>query len=136
MLIVASLATATSGQGPDCVEEGDLLGESYRGDVAVMTTGQVCQRWDVDEPNSRVGSAYLPQYPDAGLDENYCRNPDGSSGGPWCFNSEGTNPVFGSCTVPVCVAEDSDQGDNHDYSHAAAMQVSFIVFLFGVNMNI
>ncbi|KAG7280568.1 hypothetical protein CRUP_028294 [Coryphaenoides rupestris] len=44
-------------------------GEDYRGRVNETTSGIPCQRWDAQ-----------------GLEENYCRNPDGSEA-PWCFTS-------------------------------------------------
>ncbi|MBN3313794.1 HGFL protein, partial [Atractosteus spatula] len=44
-------------------------GEDYRGKVNETTSGIPCQRWDAQ-----------------GLEENYCRNPDGSEA-PWCFTS-------------------------------------------------
>jgi len=68
--------------------------------VSVMTTGQVCQRWDSNTPHSTTFMRETS--PNAGLDENYCRNPDDDVNGPWCYNSEGSSPEYGSCTVPKC----------------------------------
>uniref|UniRef100_A0A8C6P3Y9 Macrophage stimulating 1 n=1 Tax=Nothobranchius furzeri TaxID=105023 RepID=A0A8C6P3Y9_NOTFU len=48
-------------------------GEDYRGKVNETTSGIPCQRWDAQAPHQ-------------GLEENYCRNPDGSEA-PWCFTS-------------------------------------------------
>ncbi|XP_006631118.3 hepatocyte growth factor-like protein [Lepisosteus oculatus] len=59
-------------------------GEDYRGKVNETTSGIPCQRWDAQYPHRH------PFYPQAyeckGLEENYCRNPDGSEA-PWCFTS-------------------------------------------------
>uniref|UniRef100_A0A8D0CKK4 Macrophage stimulating 1 n=1 Tax=Scleropages formosus TaxID=113540 RepID=A0A8D0CKK4_SCLFO len=57
-------------------------GEDYRGKVNETTSGIPCQRWDAQHPHNH------PFYPQTyeGLDENYCRNPDGSEA-PWCFTS-------------------------------------------------
>ena len=40
-------------------------------------------------------------YPESGLEENYCRNPDGGDS-PWCYNSESTEPRWSYCKVPTC----------------------------------
>uniref|UniRef100_A0AAX7U0Z9 Macrophage stimulating 1 n=1 Tax=Astatotilapia calliptera TaxID=8154 RepID=A0AAX7U0Z9_ASTCA len=59
-------------------------GEDYRGRVNETTSGIPCQRWDAQQPHEH------PFYPNIyeckGLEENYCRNPDGSEA-PWCFTS-------------------------------------------------
>uniref|UniRef100_A0A8C5PBS8 Macrophage stimulating 1 n=1 Tax=Leptobrachium leishanense TaxID=445787 RepID=A0A8C5PBS8_9ANUR len=61
-------------------------GESYRGKVSVTTSGIPCQRWDSQAPHKH---RFLPEtYPCKGLEDNFCRNPDGSEA-PWCFT---TNP--------------------------------------------
>ncbi|KAH8089998.1 hypothetical protein JL720_6294 [Aureococcus anophagefferens] len=46
-------------------------------------------------------------YPNAGLgDHNFCRNPDGKSGGAWCFNADADPAATGQswdyCDVPQC----------------------------------
>ncbi|KAM6470315.1 hepatocyte growth factor-like protein isoform 1-T1 [Liasis olivaceus] len=57
-------------------------GEDYRGFVDHTVSGTECQRWDLQHPHKHP---YLPnKYPDKGLADNYCRNPD-SSGQPWCY---------------------------------------------------
>uniref|UniRef100_A0A8B9Z4V3 Kringle domain-containing protein n=1 Tax=Buteo japonicus TaxID=224669 RepID=A0A8B9Z4V3_9AVES len=48
---------------------------------------------------------YTPEkHPNAGLDENYCRNPDGDESGPWCYT---TDPAtrFDYCNIPECEVE-------------------------------
>ncbi|XP_078610906.1 uncharacterized protein LOC144881610 [Branchiostoma floridae x Branchiostoma japonicum] len=88
-----------NGETGECME-GD--GESYRGTVAHTTTGLECQRWDSHSPH--VHYAYTPfWYPNAGLDENYCRNPDGNDIGPWCFTTD-PDVRWQLCDVPTCVA--------------------------------
>jgi len=100
VLILASLDQAKSALRTDCVEPGTDNGASYRGDVAVTESGIVCQRWDSRIGNS--GTPYPESYPDAGLDENYCRNFDDSDG-PWCYTHEGTN-MWELCDSPICSA--------------------------------
>uniref|UniRef100_A0A4W5NUZ4 Macrophage stimulating 1 n=1 Tax=Hucho hucho TaxID=62062 RepID=A0A4W5NUZ4_9TELE len=59
-------------------------GEDYRGKVNETTGGIACQRWDVQYPHEHP--FYPNTYECKGLEENYCRNPDGSEA-PWCFTS-------------------------------------------------
>jgi len=74
-------------------------GESYRGKVAVTKSGLKCQIWDSQAPNEHTRTP--ASYPDSGLNENYCRNPDGESGA-WCYNDEGTSPRWELCDIPSC----------------------------------
>ncbi|XP_078700891.1 uncharacterized protein LOC144927377 [Branchiostoma floridae x Branchiostoma belcheri] len=73
-------------------------GASYRGTVSVTRTGKTCQRWDRLFPHVHDKTPH--NYPSSGLEENYCRNPDGEPG-VWCFT---TNPLvrWERCEVPVC----------------------------------
>ncbi|XP_016352287.1 hepatocyte growth factor-like protein isoform X1 [Sinocyclocheilus anshuiensis] len=59
-------------------------GEDYKGKVNETTSGIPCQRWDAQKPHEHP---FFPKtYECKGLEENYCRNPDGSEA-PWCFTS-------------------------------------------------
>lgn len=47
-------------------------------------------------------SSYTPtKNPNAGLDSNFCRNPDGDSNGPWCYTTD-PNQRFEFCNIPQC----------------------------------
>ncbi|CAG06990.1 unnamed protein product, partial [Tetraodon nigroviridis] len=59
-------------------------GEDYRGKVNETPSGIPCQRWDAQSPHEHP--FYPNTYECKGLEENYCRNPDGSEA-PWCFTS-------------------------------------------------
>eukprot|EP00058_Branchiostoma_floridae_P010519 XP_002596007.1 hypothetical protein BRAFLDRAFT_123738 [Branchiostoma floridae] len=73
-------------------------GSAYRGDVNVTSNGLECQPWSVQAPH---GHAFTPtNYPDAGLDGNYCRNPD-SDVRPWCYTMD-PNVRYGYCDAPQC----------------------------------
>mmetsp|Transcript_5891 Transcript_5891/g.11665 ORF Transcript_5891/g.11665 Transcript_5891/m.11665 type:complete len:488 (+) Transcript_5891:51-1514(+) len=62
------------------------FGYDYRGCTSQTVSGRECQRWDAQEPHAHNRT---PQnYPHAGLVNNYCRNPDGESGGPWCYTTD------------------------------------------------
>lgn len=43
-------------------------------------------------------------HPRADLESNFCRNPDGDNGGPWCYT---TNPItrWEHCNVPSCTGK-------------------------------
>ena len=47
----------------------------YRGKINKTTSGRTCQRWDSQSPHSHTRTP--GNYPNSGLEENYCRNPDG-----------------------------------------------------------
>ncbi|XP_011889118.1 PREDICTED: hepatocyte growth factor-like protein isoform X2 [Cercocebus atys] len=72
-------------------------GVGYRGTVATTVDGLPCQAWSHKFPNDH---RYTPTLRN-GLEENFCRNPDGDPGGPWCYT---TNPAvrFQSCGIKSC----------------------------------
>ncbi|KAI8482588.1 hypothetical protein Bbelb_396550 [Branchiostoma belcheri] len=77
-------------------QEGN--GASYRGTVSVTETGKTCQRWDSQTPHEHD---YTPaDYPSAGLEENYCRNPDDDTR-VWCYTTD-PDTRWDYCDVPVC----------------------------------
>jgi len=51
--------------------------DDCRGSVAIAATGKECQRWDKQEPHAHSREKAL--YPNAGLEQNFCRNPDGEA---------------------------------------------------------
>ncbi|XP_038597136.1 hepatocyte growth factor isoform X2 [Tachyglossus aculeatus] len=71
-------------------------GGSYKGTVSVTKSGIKCQPWDSMIPHEHG-------YRGKDLQENYCRNPRGEEGGPWCFTS---NPEVRHevCDIPQCSA--------------------------------
>ncbi|XP_078617928.1 uncharacterized protein LOC144885728 isoform X1 [Branchiostoma floridae x Branchiostoma japonicum] len=76
----------------DCVV-GD--GSNYRGDLRSVSNGQWCGYW------FRGREGYSPEaFPDAGLDRNFCRNPDGSPEGPFCITHLFEDKV--ACEVATC----------------------------------
>ena len=73
----------------------------YMGTMTRTTGGYECRLWS-------LGSTFPPatvdsNFPDGSVAaaENYCRNPDGDYGGPWCHT---TNPItnWEYCPVPLC----------------------------------
>ncbi|KAM6936841.1 hepatocyte growth factor [Xenentodon cancila] len=73
-------------------------GEDYRGPMDHTESGRECQRWDLDEPHKHLFHA--KRYPRKGLDDNYCRNPDGRHR-PWCFTTDPSTP-WEYCSIKVC----------------------------------
>ncbi|XP_068595517.1 hepatocyte growth factor [Brachionichthys hirsutus] len=80
------------------VECMNCIGEDYRGPMDHTESGKECQRWDLDRPHNHL---YQPRrHPEKGLDDNYCRNPDGRHR-PWCFTTD-PNTLWEYCNIKVC----------------------------------
>ena len=64
------------------------------GSIATTKSGGTCQAW-ADKYINIVG------LPDDTMEEaaNYCRNPEGDPGGPWCHTTDGG---WEYCNVPYC----------------------------------
>uniref|UniRef100_A0A8C6W6A3 Macrophage stimulating 1 (hepatocyte growth factor-like) n=1 Tax=Nannospalax galili TaxID=1026970 RepID=A0A8C6W6A3_NANGA len=78
-------------------------GQQYRGLVSKTRKGVQCQHWSAETPHK-------PQFtpisaPEAGLEKNFCRNPDGDSHGPWCYTTDPAT-LFDYCALHRC---DDDQ---------------------------
>ncbi|XP_039209378.1 hepatocyte growth factor isoform X6 [Crotalus tigris] len=69
-------------------------GATYRGNISVTKSGIECQAWNSTIPHEH-------SYRGKDLQRNYCRNPRGEEGGPWCFTS---NPEIRHevCAIPLC----------------------------------
>ena len=82
----------------DCAD-GDQ--KSYRGTISQTSEGLTCQAWSSQTPH---GHSRTPEkYPSSGLDENYCRNPDGEPEGAWCYTGwNQLTPDEGTC-VDCCL---------------------------------
>ncbi|XP_062317721.1 hepatocyte growth factor [Osmerus eperlanus] len=85
---------------PQCsqVECVSCNGESYRGPMDHTESGRECQRWDLQERHKHL--FHPKRYPDKGLDDNYCRNPDGRHR-PWCFTLDPHMP-WEYCNIRAC----------------------------------
>ncbi|KAK2114645.1 hypothetical protein P7K49_008911, partial [Saguinus oedipus] len=94
---VAQVPNVQTPSEPECILGN---GKGYRGKKATTVTGTPCQEWAAQEPHKH--NSFTPETnPRAGLEKNYCRNPDGDVGGPWCYT---TNPskLFDYCDIPQC----------------------------------
>ncbi|XP_019511861.1 PREDICTED: prothrombin [Hipposideros armiger] len=85
----------------ECLEGNcaEGLGMNYRGNESFTRSGIECQLWRSRYPHKpEINST---THPGADLQENFCRNPDGSSTGPWCYTSDPTMRRE-ECSIPVC----------------------------------
>merc|ERR1712002_544404 len=78
-----------------CDKNDDAKCEKYRGTMNTGRDGGKCKLW------KDTTSYKHTDYPDAGLEENYCRNPGGYEGEklPWCYLKKGS---WHYCDVPLC----------------------------------
>uniref|UniRef100_UPI00398F39A6 plasminogen n=1 Tax=Pristiophorus japonicus TaxID=55135 RepID=UPI00398F39A6 len=60
-------------------------GENYRGTTAVTLSGNRCQEWDSMTPHKHEKTSR--NFPEAGLVNNLCRNPDHDRA-PWCYTTD------------------------------------------------
>lgn len=69
-------------------------GQGYVGTISETRSDIECQSWSSQDPHSH-------RVTDMNGDSNFCRNPNGDVGGPWCFT---TDPLkrWESCDVPTC----------------------------------
>ncbi|XP_078412858.1 plasminogen-like isoform X2 [Cetorhinus maximus] len=84
-------------------------GVTYRGTRSTTSSGRTCQNWSVMFPHSH---RYLtPEtHPKAGLEGNYCRNPDADIGGPWCYTTD-PSKQFDYCNdIPSCGQQPNECG--------------------------
>mmetsp|Transcript_10296 Transcript_10296/g.22342 ORF Transcript_10296/g.22342 Transcript_10296/m.22342 type:complete len:1541 (-) Transcript_10296:66-4688(-) len=98
----------------------------YRGTLSETKVGIKCAPWDAPwilekmdtDDSGREYDDYIGRYPSAGLEENYCRNPNGRTRA-WCW-TEGGDADFDYCDVDYCFpSEDScpalDEGEDLYY---------------------
>ena len=81
------------------------IGGTYTGSLSVTVGGVTCLNWEEDVSHKFESDWAFPddEVEDA---ENYCRNPDGHDGGPWCFIPEPDDPTsstWDECGLTPCV---------------------------------
>jgi len=72
--------------------------EDYRGTLSKTSNGRACQDWNNQTVTTHDYTS--ANYPTAGLQSNYCRNP-GSKSAPWCYTTD-PNVSVEQCNVPQC----------------------------------
>lgn len=78
------------------------LGIEYAGNASVTASGRGCQAWTATSPQKPT-SLDDSKFPDGSkaAAKNYCRNPDSTAGGPWCYTLD-PNKRWEVCAVPLC----------------------------------
>ena len=78
----------------------------YRGAQNMTASGRSCQNWNSQVPHPHK---YSPgERPLAGLDDNFCRNPDSASkSAAWCFTDD-EDQRWEYCNIPFCENERVD----------------------------
>ncbi|KAL3817140.1 hypothetical protein ACHAXA_009041 [Cyclostephanos tholiformis] len=88
----------------------NLWGSDYRGTINTTTSGKACVRWDMNNWYLTLGENHITQdHPNAGIEGNFCRNPNNDPNGPWCFTGLSVYEYLGYwereyCDVPMCDA--------------------------------
>ena len=87
-----SLNAEQANENPNCENAAETIRgyrqRDYRGCQNKTVSGKTCQNWTSHEHNPH--HHITPESrPNKGLgDHNYCRNPDNSSGGIWCYTTD------------------------------------------------
>ncbi|XP_066533081.1 plasminogen-like [Hoplias malabaricus] len=77
-------------------------GTDYRGTKTKTKSGILCQRWEGTYPH--IPNITPRTHPKADLESNYCRNPDGDKGGPWCYTMD-EKKRWENCDIQDCTEE-------------------------------
>ena len=83
----------------DCYEAGSSA--SYRGFKDTTVSGRKCQHWPVQIPHRHSQTLGSNGLPDGNQTHNYCRDPDGSKGQPWCYTAD-RDVTWEMCGVSEC----------------------------------
>src|SRR4051812_25450926 len=77
-----------------------LQGTEYAGYLSQTKTGLTCQKWSSQLPHQHDN---FTTFPDGGQASawNYCRNPDSSTEGPWCYTTD-PGVIREYCDVKFC----------------------------------
>ncbi|XP_078666358.1 adhesion G-protein coupled receptor G7-like isoform X1 [Branchiostoma floridae x Branchiostoma belcheri] len=102
----SALTTTSAGRTATTFTTECVIGNgvTYRGSVSVTQSGLTCQRWDSDTPHRP--EIHKREYVNAGLVENFCRNPIRGFFGerldrPWCYTTD-PQVIFENCDIPQC----------------------------------
>lgn len=76
-------------------------GINYLGLKNVTISGRTCQDWNSQYPHKHEQTDKIMLR----NSRNYCRNPDGEPGGPWCYTND-RNKRWEYCNIPSCPISD------------------------------
>jgi len=79
----------------------------YTGKQSRTNTGYDCAAWNDESKHEHKVK------PDDDANHNYCRNPDGGAGGPWCYVDEetGSDDKWDFCPIDKCSTECNDDNE-------------------------
>ncbi|XP_076085440.1 uncharacterized protein LOC143056240 isoform X2 [Mytilus galloprovincialis] len=95
----------------------------YAGKRNCGLSGTTCQAWNQQTPHAHT---YISaDFPDVSIDDakNYCRDPAGSVGEPWCYTTN-SSVLWEICEIPECSEVPIDYGECADCG-PADLQVPF-----------
>ncbi|XP_058479494.1 hepatocyte growth factor a [Solea solea] len=95
----------------DYIRECIIGTEDYRGRRSWTKSNITCQAWSDNNINEHT--YYPDRFPRQDLRENFCRNPDNSSG-PWCYTTD-PNVRTEACGIPQCSEEVCMKCNGVDY---------------------
>ncbi|XP_043938462.1 prothrombin [Protopterus annectens] len=76
------------------------IGTNYIGNISTTRSGRECQYWNSNFPHKSEFNVIL--HPE--LQKNFCRNPDRSPKGPWCYTRDAVTRRE-ECVIPICGAQ-------------------------------
>lgn len=84
---------------------------AYKGRRICTVSGKKCQRWDSQSPwsHSYASSAMFGGENITTQSKNYCRDPNGARGAPWCY-TEDVATEWEFCNIPNCAVTTISQG--------------------------
>ncbi|KAM4771273.1 plasminogen-like [Rhinophrynus dorsalis] len=85
-------------KSPVDVECYEGNGDTYRGTADRTISGKQCQAWGSEIPHNHTITP--EEFPNGGLENNYCRNPDGDKG-PWCYTTD-PSVTWEYCDLKKC----------------------------------
>ena len=78
-----------------------LHGADYRDSASTTGSGRECQAWTSQAPHAHTRTP--SGFPNTGLGaHNFCRNPDGEPGGPWCYTMDPSVRWAYCSQIPEC----------------------------------
>jgi len=79
------------------------IGREYAAHVNVTENGLSCQMWADQTPHDHGMKKYEHRFPEKSLHlaRNYCRNPDLTEGGPWCYTLD-ADIRWQYCSIKCC----------------------------------
>jgi len=91
-----------------CCKKDDPKCFKYKGTKTTTCSGKKCQAWNQQSPHHRHHEITKSKFVAGDFETNYCRNPDGSPGGAWCYTMD-TNTRWEYCGIPTCEAQGSSE---------------------------